>query len=180
MSSTGETIKEQASTLKDQASRFIEPAKERARQLAEEKKAQGADRLEAVAHAVHDAADRLGSELPAGAAGAIHDAAGGLERASSAIRDSSIDDMLRLVGNFARQQPVAFFSGAVLAGFTLSRFLKSSAEHAEYRPSDDRTGTAESPYPAGATGGAAYGIPQSGGAPAEGVNPTMANPGMPK
>lgn len=165
MSSTGETIK-------DQASRFIEPAKERARELAEEKKTQGADRLDAVAHAVHDAADRLGSELPPGATGAVHDAARGLERASSAIRDSSIDDMLRLVGNFARQQPVAFFSGAVLAGFTLSRFLKSTAEPEHRRP-EHRTTPATAAYPPGATGGVAYGIPESGGPAAEGLTPGL-------
>jgi hypothetical protein len=151
MSSTGETIK-------DHASRLIEPAKERARQLAEEKKAQGADRLDAVAHAVHDAADRLGSELPPSAAGAIHDAAGGIERASSAIRESTIDDMLRAVGNFARQQPVAFFGGAVLAGFTLSRFLKSTAEPGRRPSSQQASSPPASPSPA-AVGGVAYGAP---------------------
>lgn len=173
MSSTGETIK-------DQASRLIEPAKERARQLAEEKKVQGADRLEAMAHAVHDAADRLESELPPGAAGAIHDAAGGIERASSAIRESTIDDMLRVVGDFARQQPVAFFGGAVLAGFTLSRFLKSTAEPGR-RPSSPASSPPASASPGGnAGGGVTYGAPASEGPSADGMTPGAADgPGGP-
>jgi hypothetical protein len=35
---------------------------------------------------------------------------------------------VRSLNNFARSQPAAFFGGAVLAGFALSRFFKSSAE----------------------------------------------------
>lgn len=165
MSSTGETLKEQATQV-------AEPAKERARQLAEEQKSAGADRLDAVARAVHEAADKLEGNLPPRAAGYIHEAAGSIERASSAIRERSIDDIVRTVSNFAREQPAAFFGGAVLAGFALSRFLKSSAGPTE------RGSTTESPYEPGAVGGTAYGIPSS--SEASGVNPGMSGPGMPK
>jgi len=165
MSSTGETIKEQAAQV-------VEPAKEKIRHLAEEQKAAGADRLDAVARAVHEAADRLEPELPPRTAGYIHDAAGGLERASTAIRERSIDDLLRLAGDFARRQPVAFFGGAGLAGFALSRFLKSSAD-------TDHGPRPESPYDPGATGGTAYGIPR-GGSSTGGVDPGVTGPAVPK
>lgn len=164
-STTGETVKEQAAQV-------VEPAKERARQIAEEQKAAGADRLDAVARAVHEAAEKLEGNLPPRAASYIHEAAGTLERASSAIRDRSIDDIVRMVGSFAREQPAAFFGGAVLAGFALSRFLKSSAE-----PTDRRTAT-ESPYEPGAVGGTAYGIPSSSAA--GGGNPGMTGSGTPR
>ena len=169
MSSTGETIKEQAAQV-------VEPAKEKVRQMAEEQKAAGADRLDAVARAVHEAADKLEGNIPTGAAGYIHEAAGSIERASSAIRERSIDDMLRMVSAFAREQPVAFFGGAVLAGFALSRFLKSSADsgHGSSGSSYERT-----PYEPGDIGGTAYGIPESGTV-AGGVNPAMTGPGMPR
>lgn len=166
MSSTGETIKEQAAQA-------VEPAKEKMRHLAEEQKAAGADRLDAVARAVHETADRLGPELPPRTAGYIHEAAGGLERASAAIRERSIDDLVRVAGDFARRQPAAFFGGAVLAGFALSRFLKSSAGSTA---DAERNSRPESPYDPGATGGTAYGIPQSGTSTG-GVNPGMTGPG---
>jgi hypothetical protein len=172
MSSTGETIKEQAAHV-------IEPARDKVRHLAEEQKTAGADRLDAVARAVHDAADRLEPELPRQASGYIHEAAGGIERASAAIRERSIDDLLQIATNFARRQPVAFLAGAVLTGFALTRFLKSSASMD--RDAGDRSGGRESDraYDPGATGGTAYGIPQ-GGSSTGGVNPGMTGPGMPR
>lgn len=169
MSSTGETLKEQAAHA-------AEPAKEKARQFAEEQKAAGADRINAVAQAVHEAADKLEGNLPPRAAGYIHQAAGGLERASSAIRDRSLDDMLQMVSNFAREQPAAFFGGAVLAGFALSRFLKSSADTGRRTAPES---TAGSYYDPGAVGGTAYGIPQSGTSTG-GMNPGMGGPSMPE
>jgi len=171
MSSTGETIKEQAAHV-------VEPAKDKVRHLAEEQKTAGADRLDAVARAVHDAADRLEPELPRQASGYIHEAAGGIERASAAIRERSIDDLLQIAANFARRQPVAFLAGAVLTGFALTRFLKSSASM-DRGPSDHGGGReSESAYDPGATGGTAYGIPS--GSSTGGVNPGMSGPGMPK
>jgi hypothetical protein len=62
------------------------------------------------------------------AAGLIHDAATRLEGAAASLRDRSVDDLLRSLNDFARNQPAAFFGSAVLAGFALSRFLKSSAQ----------------------------------------------------
>jgi hypothetical protein len=50
---------------------------------------------------------------------------------ASSLRERSIDDLVRSLNNFARNQPAAFFGGAVLAGFALSRFLKSSAESSD-------------------------------------------------
>jgi hypothetical protein len=43
------------------------------------------------------------------------------------VRNQSIEDIITAIDEFARRQPVAFFGGSVLAGFVLSRFLKSSA-----------------------------------------------------
>jgi len=37
-----------------------------------------------------------------------------------------VDDLIGSVDRFARQQPVAFFGTAVLAGLAVSRFLKSA------------------------------------------------------
>ena len=49
-----------------------------------------------------------------------------LEKATEALRSQRIEDVARSIGQFARERPVAFLGGAMLAGFALSRFLKSS------------------------------------------------------
>ena len=100
--------------------------KDKAKETAEAQKANGAEKLSGVAQAVHRAADDLGKELPQ-AAGYIHDAAASLEQASTALKERSLDDLMDSFGRFARKQPVAFLGAAMLAGFALSRFLKSSA-----------------------------------------------------
>ncbi|HEX9464749.1 MAG TPA: hypothetical protein VGB82_19280 [Alphaproteobacteria bacterium] len=195
-----ENLRERVSTLADRASEvagqvrdqaaaaasdLARPMKERARDLAEEQKQAGADRLGGVARAVHQAADQLDKDLPPEASRYVHQAAAGIERVSSAIRERSVGELIDEVSDFARRQPVAFFGGAVLAGFVLSRFLKSSAETGPRGGSSSgaRGGyTGEfgaAPYEPGATGGTMYGVP-SGGTPTGGVNPGAAGPSMPK
>jgi hypothetical protein len=102
-----------------------ESLKGRAREIAEEQKTAGARRIHAFGGAVHDAADELGKEIP-GAAGYIRSAAEQIEGASARLRASSVDDLMARLERFARAQPAATFAGSVMAGFVLSRFLKSS------------------------------------------------------
>ena len=106
--------------------------KDRARTLAEQQKQAGADQIGGVARAVYEAAREIELKMPQ-AAGFIHDAAAKLEGAAASLRERSVDELVGSFSKFARKQPAAFFGGAVLAGFALSRFLKSSAE-----PSDEQ------------------------------------------
>lgn len=109
----------------EKLSGVVEPLKDKMREIAEQQKDAGAEKLGTLAEAVHGAAQELESKLPA-AADYIHSAADRLERASSNIRDRGVDDLIGACGSFARREPAAFFGGAMLAGFALSRFLKSS------------------------------------------------------
>ena len=104
----------------------------RARQLAEQQKAAGAETIGGLAGAVHGAARELESQIPQ-AASYVHDAAARLEDAALQLRQRSLDDLASGFGNLARTQPAAFFGGAVLAGFAISRFLKSSAPRPQSR-----------------------------------------------
>lgn len=176
-------VRDQATTA---ASDFVRPVTDKARELAEEQKQAGAERLGGVARAVHQAADQLEKDLPPEAAQYVHQAADGIERVSSAIRDRSIGDLVDDLNDFARRQPVAFFGGAILAGFVLSRFLKSSAQSPSSggRPGSDRargyTGEfGNGPYEPGTTGGTMYGVASSGTSTG-GVNPGMTGPNLPK
>jgi hypothetical protein len=123
--------KRQASSAAEDAKTALDAAsvtvKERARTVAEQQKKAGADQIGGVARAIHGAAHEIEQEMPH-AAGFIHDAAAKLEGAADSLRERSVDDLIRSLNNFARSQPATFFGGAVLAGFALSRFLKSSAQ----------------------------------------------------
>lgn len=112
---TAQTIKERAAeALKGTAADFAEAGKET-----------GAERIGRLGRAVHGAANEIGKELPQ-AAEYVHTAGEGLENAAAHLRDHSVEDLFESFNRFARRQPVAAFAGAILAGFVLSRFLKSS------------------------------------------------------
>ena len=51
----------------------------------------------------------------------------GLESMATWVSRRNIDDMVGGIEDFARQRPVAFMSGAMVAGFALARFMKSSS-----------------------------------------------------
>jgi hypothetical protein len=112
-------------SIGEQAKDLGQSAAGEMRRFAEDRKAVGAEQVDRIAHAVHGAASEVESEMPQ-TADYIHRAAESLERASNALREQSVDDLLQTVGRFARSQPAAFFGGAILAGAALSRFLKSS------------------------------------------------------
>jgi len=99
--------------------------KGQAQRIAEHQKTATAERIGGLAHATDSAADELATEIPQ-AAEALHGMAARLQDAATALREHNVDELLRGTGDFARNQPVTFFAGAVLAGFALSRFLKST------------------------------------------------------
>lgn len=109
--------------------------KESAAQLAEQQKKSGARQLSGIAGAVHAAADQLGEQLP-GAAGYIHDAAERIDHVASDLKNRNLSEIADGVRRLAREQPLALFGGAVLAGFVLSRFLMSVGDGARH----DRAG----------------------------------------
>jgi len=98
--------------------------KESAAQLAEQQKKTGARQLSGIAGAVRAAADQLEQQLPA-AASYIHDAAERIDHAASDLRNRNFNDIAEGVRRLGQERPLALFGGAVLAGFVLTRFLKS-------------------------------------------------------
>jgi hypothetical protein len=115
-----------AADMQHTAAEAADAMKDRTRDMADELKGKSSDQLAGVSRAVHDAADRLGQEMPQ-AAGYIHSAADRFDSASTTLRERSIEDLISSFSSFARRQPAAAFAGSVLAGFALSRFLKSSS-----------------------------------------------------
>jgi hypothetical protein len=111
-----------------------ETAKVEARRIASQQKDAGADRLGDVAGAVHGAARSLEAGLPQ-MASYVHDAAVRLEDAAKTLRTRNVDDLMDDINRFARSQPALFFGGAMLAGFALTRFLRSTAPNGSSPPS---------------------------------------------
>lgn len=109
---------------KGSASSIADQARARLTEIVAQQKAAGADRIAGVAHAAHAAADNLSDANPQ-MARAVRSVAESVDRVASDVRSREIGDVLATVADFGRRQPVAFFSGAVLAGFVLSRFFKS-------------------------------------------------------
>jgi len=100
---------------------------EQAEQISEQKKQAGAQQINDMAKAVHNAADELTEQMPK-AAELVHGAASRLEQGAGALRERSIGELVNGLTDFGRKDPLAFFGSAMVAGFAISRFLKSSTD----------------------------------------------------
>jgi hypothetical protein len=123
---TSDDIPSVTDKAKSDIAQAAETAKAEARRIASQQKEAGADRLGEVAGAVHGAARSLEAGMPQ-MASYVHDAAVRLEDAARTLRTRNVDDLMGEISRFARSQPALFFGGAMLAGFALTRFLKSTA-----------------------------------------------------
>ncbi len=146
LGSTVATLKEQASQAAGDAKGTVASiageARQRITEIVDQQKAVGADTISGVARAAQTAASDLEGKSPQ-MARFVRSAATGVERIASDIRSSDLNNVVAGLTDFGRRQPVAFFAGAVLAGFVLARFLKSDAAVAN--PSQGFTGTPGQP-----------------------------------
>ena len=140
-----ENAEQKAGELGEQAKQsahdMAEEAKQQARSYADERKEEAAGRVGGMADALRSAAGSLDEQDQQAFAGYARQAAAGLEKVSDSLSRRSIDDLVETVEDFAQRQPVAFLGGAVLAGFVLARFAKSSSERrhaASYNRDEDR------------------------------------------
>jgi hypothetical protein len=124
-------------TAKDQASQLGDTAKELAtnaagkvqdkmQQAVTQQKSAGADYIGAIAQAAGRAAGEFEDALPP-AARYIRQASEQIQGVADVVRQRDVRELVGEVENFARQQPALFFGGAVILGFAVLRFLKSSA-----------------------------------------------------
>jgi len=124
---------------------------------AEIEKDRGAAAMRGFAKAIRTAAAELDGQSPE-IARHFRGAAGGVEKLSDNLRSRSVGDLFSAATDLARNQPAAFFAGAVVAGFALSRFLKSTGRPA---PSTPERVTASSPAPGGQSPGLARSAPST-------------------
>jgi ABC-type transporter Mla subunit MlaD len=153
-------VKESARTagqaVGDQAMAFVTDLGEQVSKKVDDQKLRGVEAIRALAGAADTAAQQLEQQSPQ-VAGYVRDAAERVRDLSKTIEERDLSELLRNATNAARSNPVTFFAGAVLAGFALSRFLKSSNRgetlSANIGDGSDRTNYDDD------SGGVAYGNP---------------------
>jgi len=129
-SASSETIQNQASDFVDAAKDVASQATDKFKQTVEGQKSAGANYVGSLAGTIRRAASEFDNDLPI-AGTYIRKAASQVEGVADTIRSGNFNDLVRGAQSFARRQPTAFLGMAVLAGFGLVRFLKSSASDAD-------------------------------------------------
>jgi hypothetical protein len=124
--SSTDMIKDQASDLVDAAKDVASQATDKFKTTVDGQKTAGADYVGSLANTIRRAAREFDSDLPI-AGTYIRKAASQVEGVADTIRTGNFNDLVRGAQSFARRQPAAFLGMAVLAGFGVVRFLKSSA-----------------------------------------------------
>lgn len=118
-----------------------EDAKAKARQVADQAKAQGrsqldgyretaADELERVAQGAKAAAEQLEGDDRFGLSGYVSDMAQSMVRLSDDLRGKSVDELVQDVNRLARNNPALFITGSIALGFGLTRFARASSKRA--------------------------------------------------
>lgn len=114
-------------SLRREGGEIASGAKRQISEFAAEQKEMGAEQIDNVARAVDRAAEELEQSSPQ-LARIARGAAEGTHKFSETLRDYDMRGVFREVNDFARREPVVFFSGALLVGVALSRFLRSSED----------------------------------------------------
>ena len=128
--SSTEAIRDHASDFVDAAKDVASQATDKFKQTVDGQKSAGADYVGSLAGTIRRAAREFDGDLPI-AGTYIRKAASLVEGVADTIRTGNFNDLVRGAQSFARRQPTAFLGMAVLAGFGVVRFLKSSAETSE-------------------------------------------------
>jgi hypothetical protein len=118
---------ELAGELKQKAEDSAEDMRRRAISAVDQQKDAAVGGIEGVAQALRSASDDLRERGQPVAAEYSRQVADGLESMANWVNRRNLDDVVGSVEDFARQRPVAFIGGAVVAGFALARFMKSSS-----------------------------------------------------
>lgn len=126
---SSEAIKDRASDFADAAKDVASQATDKLKEAVDGQKNAGAEYVGSLANTMRRAAGEFDGELPI-AGTYIRKAASQVEVISDSIKNGDFNDLIRGAQSFARRQPTAFLGMAVLAGFGIVRFLRSSAQDA--------------------------------------------------
>lgn len=124
---SADALKAHASDFADAAKDVASQATDKLKDAVNDRKSSGAEYVGTLAETMRRAAREFDTDLPI-AGTYIRKAAEQVDGVSEGIRNGNLNDLVQNAQSFARRQPTAFLGIAVLAGFGVVRFLKSSAE----------------------------------------------------
>jgi hypothetical protein len=136
---SSEALKTHASDLADAAQDVASQATDKLKGAVNDRKSSGAEYVGTLADTMRRAAREFDTDLPI-AGTYIRKAAEQVDGVSDGIRNGNLNDLVRSAQSFAQRQPTAFLGIAVLAGFGVVRFLKSSDSGS---PSGSSTSTSQ-------------------------------------
>lgn len=125
-----DSAKSVAGDLQQEAGTIASDALDGAKSFAESNKGKVAGQIDSIATALNKAAEELDGSEQQQFAGYARQLAGGVNQVSSALREKGVDELLGLVGNFAKSNTAAFIGGAALLGFAASRFAMAGLKAA--------------------------------------------------
>jgi hypothetical protein len=142
---SAEALKGHAADLAEAAKDIAGQATGKLKEAVSDRASSSAEYVGTLAETIRRAAREFDAELPL-AGRYIRKAADQVEGVSDSIKNGNLNDLVRSAQTFARRQPTAFLGLAVLAGFGLVRFLKSSADNddgARATPAAQRSATSQ-------------------------------------
>jgi len=131
----GEAAGEMQEKARETAQEARAKAGDRVRQEVDTRSTQAGEQTRSVAEAMRRSGEQLRSEQKQTPAKLLEGSADRAERLGAYLEQSSGDDILRDVEDFARRQPWLVAAGAFAFGLAASRFLKASSSR-RYQASD--------------------------------------------
>ena len=125
--SATEALHDAQDAIRRKAGEYAPDAKEALFEHAEGTQQNLSANMAAFGGALRAASEHLANSDQRAASKFILDAAGGLERLSSSLKNKPVEEVLGEIRSFGRQNSGALIAGSVLAGLALGRFIKSSA-----------------------------------------------------
>jgi len=141
-----------ADEVKHETREQAEDLRSQAASVAEDRRHEAGDTVAAMAAALHAGVDSLESDGQRNLAGYCRSAAAGIDQFADRVKHKPAGELLSETQRYAREQPALAFGGAMVAGFMLARFLKSSspettAQASDYRAPRPRSGAANAATP---------------------------------
>ncbi len=127
----GVAAAEAGEQIQDQVSGLTQQARQQVTGKLVAQKDRLVDTLDTVALLLHQAGEHADLQDKAMLSGYVDKASGQLGQWSETLREREVTQLLDDTVQFARRQPMLFFSGALAAGFAGARFLRSSTQQPE-------------------------------------------------
>ncbi|WP_292109447.1 hypothetical protein [Mesorhizobium sp.] len=124
--SAGEALHDARDEVARRAGAYAAEAQQAATEKAEQAQRDIGSSLSAFGGALRAASDHLAESDQGAASKFMQEAASGLERLSSSLKEKPFGQVLEDVQSFGRENPGTLLAGSVLAGLALGRFMKAS------------------------------------------------------